>query len=96
MAMGTRKLGPAIAAGCTSVIKPAHQTPLSMLALMDILTEAGVPAGVVNCVTAMDAGGVMEPLIRSGQARKLSFTGSTRVGQGAAGAVRREGTADVA
>ncbi len=81
MAMGTRKLGPALAAGCTSVIKPAHQTPLSMLALMQILTEAGVPAGVVNCVTAMDAGGVMEPLIRSGKARKLSFTGSTRVGK---------------
>ncbi|TWD83340.1 succinate semialdehyde dehydrogenase [Kribbella amoyensis] len=81
MAMGTRKLGPAIAAGCTSVIKPAHQTPLSMLALMGILDEAGVPAGVVNCVTAMDAGGVMEPLIRSGQARKLSFTGSTKVGR---------------
>ncbi|TCO52026.1 succinate-semialdehyde dehydrogenase/glutarate-semialdehyde dehydrogenase [Kribbella antiqua] len=81
MAMGTRKLGPAIAAGCTSVIKPAHQTPLSMLALMDILAEAGVPAGAVNCVTAMDAGGVMEPLIRSGLARKLSFTGSTRVGR---------------
>src|SRR5882757_4949726 len=81
MAMGTRKLGPAIAAGCTSVIKPAHQTPLSMLALMDILTEVGVPAGVVNCVTAMDAGGVMEPLIRSGRARKLSFTGSTRIGR---------------
>ncbi|GAA2789830.1 NAD-dependent succinate-semialdehyde dehydrogenase [Kribbella solani] len=81
MAMGTRKLGPAIAAGCTSVIKPAHQTPLSMLALMGILAEAGVPAGVVNCVTAMDAGGVMEPLIRSGLARKLSFTGSTRVGR---------------
>jgi succinate-semialdehyde dehydrogenase/glutarate-semialdehyde dehydrogenase len=81
MAMGTRKLGPAIAAGCTSVVKPAHQTPLSMLALMDILTDAGVPAGVVNCVTAMDAGGVMEPLIRSGLARKLSFTGSTRVGR---------------
>ena len=78
MAMGTRKMGPAIAAGCTSVIKPAHQTPLSMLALMDILTEAGVPAGVVNCVTGTDAGGVMEPLIRSGLARKLSFTGSTR------------------
>ena len=81
MAMGTRKLGPAIAAGCTSVIKPAHQTPLSMLALMNILTEVGVPAGVVNCVTAMDAGGVMEPLIRSGRARKLSFTGSTRIGR---------------
>ncbi len=81
MAMGTRKIGPAIAAGCTSVIKPAHQTPLSMLALMGILTEAGVPPGAVNCVTAMDAGGVIEPLIRSGLARKLSFTGSTRVGK---------------
>jgi succinate-semialdehyde dehydrogenase/glutarate-semialdehyde dehydrogenase len=81
MAMGTRKLGPALAAGCTSVIKPAHQTPLSMLALMGILAEAGVPDGVVNCVTSMDAGGVMEPLIRSGKARKLSFTGSTRVGK---------------
>ncbi|NIK60589.1 NAD-dependent succinate-semialdehyde dehydrogenase [Kribbella shirazensis] len=81
MAMGTRKLGPAIAAGCTSVIKPAHQTPLSMLALMGILAGAGLPAGAVNCVTAMDAGGVMEPLIRSGLARKLSFTGSTRVGR---------------
>ena len=81
MAMGSRKIGPAIAASCTSVVKPAHQTPLSMFALMNILTEAGVPAGVVNCVTAMDAGGVMEPLIRSGLARKLSFTGSTRVGR---------------
>jgi succinate-semialdehyde dehydrogenase / glutarate-semialdehyde dehydrogenase len=81
MAMGTRKLGPAIAAGCTSVIKPAHQTPLSMLALMDVLAEAGVPAGAVNCVTTMDANGVMEPLIRSGLARKLSFTGSTKVGR---------------
>jgi succinate-semialdehyde dehydrogenase/glutarate-semialdehyde dehydrogenase len=81
MAMGTRKLGPAIAAGCTSVIKPAHQTPLSMLALVEILTEVGVPAGAVNCITAMDAGAVMEPLIRSGLARKLSFTGSTRIGR---------------
>ncbi|AKS34954.1 NAD-dependent succinate-semialdehyde dehydrogenase [Mycolicibacterium goodii] len=81
MAMGTRKLGPAIAAGCTSVIKPAHQTPLSMLALMDILAEVGVPAGAVNCITAMNAGEVVEPLIRSGLARKLSFTGSTRVGR---------------
>jgi succinate-semialdehyde dehydrogenase/glutarate-semialdehyde dehydrogenase len=81
MAMGTRKVAPAIAAGCTSVIKPAHQTPLSMLALVDILREVGVPAGAVNAVTCMDAGGVMEPLIRSGDARKLSFTGSTRVGK---------------
>jgi succinate-semialdehyde dehydrogenase / glutarate-semialdehyde dehydrogenase len=81
MAMGTRKLGPAIAAGCASVIKPAPQTPLSVLALMDILSEAGLPAGVVNCITVTDAGPVMEPLIRSGKARKLSFTGSTRVGK---------------
>ncbi|MDO5712090.1 MAG: NAD-dependent succinate-semialdehyde dehydrogenase [Micrococcales bacterium] len=81
MAMGTRKLGPAIAAGCTSVIKPAHQTPLSMLALMEILVEAGLPGGVVNCVTATKSGDTMEPLIRSGLARKLSFTGSTKVGK---------------
>ncbi len=81
LAMGTRKIGPAIAAGCTSVIKPAHQTPLSMLAFVDILREAGVPDGAVNVVTTMDSGGVMEPLIRSGLARKLSFTGSTKVGK---------------
>ncbi|CAN5849502.1 NAD-dependent succinate-semialdehyde dehydrogenase [soil metagenome] len=81
MAMGTRKLGPAIAAGCTSVLKPAQQTPLSMLALGGILREAGVPDGVVNILTTSDSGGVMEPLIRSGRARKLSFTGSTQVGR---------------
>jgi len=81
MAMGTRKLGPALAAGCTSVLKPAQQTPLSMLALAQILSEAGVPPGVVNIVPTTDAGGVMEPLIRSGDARKLSFTGSTHVGK---------------
>ena len=81
MAMGTRKIGPAIAAGCTSVIKPAHQTPLSMLALADILREAGVPDGVVNVITTTHANDVMEPLIRSGRARKLSFTGSTKVGR---------------
>ena len=81
MAMGTRKIGPAIAAGCTSVVKPAAETPLSMLALADILREAGVPAGVVNVVTTTRAGEVMEPLIRSGVARKLSFTGSTAVGR---------------
>jgi succinate-semialdehyde dehydrogenase/glutarate-semialdehyde dehydrogenase len=81
MAMGTRKIGPAVAAGCTSVVKPAQQTPLSMLALAGILAEAGVPAGAVNVITTTDAGSVMEPLIRSGLARKLSFTGSTRVGK---------------
>ncbi|WP_243787772.1 NAD-dependent succinate-semialdehyde dehydrogenase [Saccharopolyspora gloriosae] len=81
MAMGTRKIGPAIAAGCTSVIKPAHQTPLSMLALAEILLEAGLPEGVLNVVTAVGAGSVMEPMIRDGRARKLSFTGSTSVGR---------------
>ncbi|WP_432847271.1 NAD-dependent succinate-semialdehyde dehydrogenase [Amycolatopsis sp. CA-161197] len=81
MAMGTRKIGPAVAAGCTMVIKPAAQTPLSMLALASILAEAGLPEGVLNVVTTTDAGGVMEPLIRDGRARKLSFTGSTAVGR---------------
>ncbi|MFB9905909.1 NAD-dependent succinate-semialdehyde dehydrogenase [Allokutzneria oryzae] len=81
MAMGGRKIGPAIAAGCTTVIKPAEQTPLSMLALAGILAEAGLPDGVLNVVTTSDAGGVMEPLIRDGRARKLSFTGSTAVGR---------------
>jgi len=81
MAMGGRKIGPAIAAGCTMVIKPAEQTPLSMLALAAILTEAGLPAGVLNVVTTSDPGGVMEPMIKDGRARKLSFTGSTAVGR---------------
>jgi len=81
MAMGTRKIGPAIAAGCTSVVKPAAQTPLSMLALAEILQESGVPQGVVNVVPTTRPGDVMEPLIRSGVARKLSFTGSTAVGR---------------
>src|SRR5436190_4064631 len=81
MAMGTRKLGPAIAAGCTSVIKPAKQTPLSLLALADILLEAGLPDGVVNVVTTAHAGAVMEPMIRDSRARMLSFTGSTAVGR---------------
>jgi succinate-semialdehyde dehydrogenase/glutarate-semialdehyde dehydrogenase len=81
MAMGTRKIGPAIAAGCTTVIKPAAQTPLSMLALAGVLAEAGLPAGVLNVVTTTHSGAVMEPLIRDGRARKLSFTGSTEVGR---------------
>jgi succinate-semialdehyde dehydrogenase/glutarate-semialdehyde dehydrogenase len=81
MAMGTRKLGPAIAAGCTSVIKPAKQTPLSMLALVQILQEAGLPGGVVNVITSSSSGSVMEPLIKDFRTRKLSFTGSTEVGR---------------
>src|ERR671930_927592 len=81
MAMGTRKIGPAIAAGCTFVIKPAKQTPLSMLALMEILGRAGLPGGVGNLVTSSSSGSVMEPLIRDPRTRKLSFTGSTEVGR---------------
>ena len=81
LAMGTRKIGPAIAAGCTSVVKPAKQTPLSMLAFAQILEEAGLPAGVVNVLTTRSSGRIMEPLIRDGRTRKLSFTGSTEVGR---------------
>jgi succinate-semialdehyde dehydrogenase/glutarate-semialdehyde dehydrogenase len=80
-AMGTRKIGPAIAAGCTMVVKPAKQTPLSMLALAGILDEAGLPGGVLNVITARSSGEVMEPLIKDARARKLSFTGSTEVGK---------------
>src|SRR3954470_20473625 len=81
LAMGTRKIGPAIAAGCTCVVKPAKQTPLSMLALAGILEEAGLPGGVVNVITAKSSGKTMEPLIKDPRARKLSFTGSTEVGK---------------
>jgi len=81
MAMGTRKIGPAIAAGCTSVIKPAAQTPLSTLALVDILVRAGLPDGVVNVVTTSRSDDVMTPLILDPRSRKLSFTGSTPVGK---------------
>jgi succinate-semialdehyde dehydrogenase / glutarate-semialdehyde dehydrogenase len=81
MAMGTRKLGPAIAAGCTSVIKPAKQTPLSMFMLAKILEDAGLPGGALNVVTAKSSGKTMEPLIKDPRLRKLSFTGSTEVGR---------------
>jgi succinate-semialdehyde dehydrogenase / glutarate-semialdehyde dehydrogenase len=85
MAMGTRKIGPAVAAGCTMVVKPARQTPLSMLALTRILEEVGLPAGVLNVVTTSSSGGTMEPLIKDPRLRKLSFTGSTEVGRKLAG-----------
>src|SRR5437763_3233683 len=81
MAMGTRKIGPAIAAGCTMVMKPAKQTPLSMLALAQILEDCGLPGGVLNVITSSSSGSVMEPLIRDPRTRKLSFTGSTEVGR---------------
>ena len=81
LAMGTRKIGPALAAGCTMVVKPAKQTPLSMLALGKIFQEAGLPAGVLNIVTTSDAGAVTDPLFDDPRLRKLSFTGSTEVGR---------------
>ena len=80
LAMGTRKIGPAIAAGCTIVFKPANLTPLSSLALVDILVEAGLPAGVLNVVCTTKASSVVSPWMSSGIARKISFTGSTEVG----------------
>jgi succinate-semialdehyde dehydrogenase / glutarate-semialdehyde dehydrogenase len=81
MAMGTRKIGPAVAAGCTMVMKPAQQTPLSMLALTQILEQAGLPGGVLNVLTTSSSGRLMEPLIKDPRTRKLSFTGSTEVGR---------------
>ncbi|MGI8492966.1 MAG: NAD-dependent succinate-semialdehyde dehydrogenase [Acidimicrobiales bacterium] len=81
LAMGTRKIGAAIAAGCTMVLKPAQLTPLCALALAQILTEAGLPAGVLNVVTSSDAGATTAPLLSDPRLRKLSFTGSTEVGR---------------
>jgi len=80
-AMGTRKIAPAVAAGCTMVVKPAQQTPLSMLALAQILEESGLPGGVLNVITAKRSGEVIEPLLKDPRTRKLSFTGSTEVGR---------------
>jgi succinate-semialdehyde dehydrogenase/glutarate-semialdehyde dehydrogenase len=80
-AMGTRKIAPAVAAGCTMVVKPAQQTPLSMLALAEILEHAGLPGGVLNVITTRHSGAVIEPLLKDPRTRKLSFTGSTEVGR---------------
>ncbi|MCW2796444.1 NAD-dependent succinate-semialdehyde dehydrogenase [Nocardioides sp.] len=81
LAMGTRKIGPAIAAGCTMVVKPAAQTPLTMLALAAVLAEAGLPDGVLNVVTTKRAGKVSEALQADDRLRKISFTGSTGIGK---------------
>ncbi len=81
LAMGTRKIGPALAAGCTVVVKPAQNTPLSMLMLAKILEESGLPKGVLNLITASSSGETMSPLIADPRLRKLSFTGSTEVGR---------------
>jgi succinate-semialdehyde dehydrogenase/glutarate-semialdehyde dehydrogenase len=79
-AMATRKIGPALAAGCTVVLKPAHETPLTALAIAEILQRAGVPDGVVNVVVTDRSGPAVEAMLDSGRVRKLSFTGSTPVG----------------
>ncbi|MEO2134040.1 NAD-dependent succinate-semialdehyde dehydrogenase [Microbacterium sp.] len=81
LAMATRKIAPALAAGCTVVIKPAELTPLTTLAFVDILVEAGLPAGVVNVVTTTRSAALSAPIIADPRLRKLSFTGSTPVGK---------------
>ncbi len=80
-AMATRKIGPALAAGCTVVLKPAKETPLTALAVADILREAGVPDGVVNVVTTSSASRFSQAVLGDPRVRKLSFTGSTEVGR---------------
>src|SRR5271157_774282 len=80
-AMATRKIGPALAAGCPCVLKPASETPLSMLALMPILEEAGVPAGVVNVIPSRRSGPVVSAMLHDPRVRVVSFTGSTEVGR---------------
>ncbi|MEA2370144.1 MAG: succinate-semialdehyde dehydrogenase / glutarate-semialdehyde dehydrogenase [Solirubrobacteraceae bacterium] len=80
LAMGTRKIGPAIAAGATMVVKPARATPLSMLKLAEILGDAGLPDGVLNVLTSTRSGELIDPLLDDPRLRKLSFTGSTEVG----------------
>ncbi|MCW2667729.1 MAG: succinate-semialdehyde dehdyrogenase [Frankiales bacterium] len=79
-AMGARKIAPALAAGCTTVVKPASETPLTMLVLADILERAGAPAGVVNVVPARSSSAVVSAMLADRRVRKLSFTGSTGVG----------------
>ncbi len=81
IAMITRKVGPALAAGCTVVVKPAAETPLCALAIARLAVEAGVPAGVLNVVTGTDASAIGKALCEDGRVRKLSFTGSTPVGK---------------
>lgn len=80
-AMGTRKIAPALAAGCPVIIKPASETPLTMLALMTLLEEAGVPAGVVNVIPSRNSSAVVDAMLHDPRVRVVSFTGSTGVGR---------------
>ncbi len=81
LAMGTRKIGPALAAGCTIIVKPASATPLTMLLLAQLCREAGLPDGVLSVITSRRSGAVTAPLINDPRLRKLTFTGSTEVGK---------------
>ena len=81
LAMGTRKMGPAFAAGCTMIVKPAQETPLTMLLLAKLMDEAGLPKGVLSVLPTSNPGAVTEALINDGRLRKLTFTGSTGVGK---------------
>ncbi|WP_207837758.1 NAD-dependent succinate-semialdehyde dehydrogenase [Williamsia soli] len=81
LAMGTRKIGPALAAGCTIIVKPAHETPLTMLYLAKLFGEAGLPAGVLSVLPTSKSSEVSTPLIADPRVRKISFTGSTPVGR---------------
>ena len=80
-AMATRKIAPALAAGCTCILKPATETPLTAYAIASIMIEAGVPAGVVNVITTSSSGKVVDHMLHDPRVRKLSFTGSTEVGR---------------
>jgi succinate-semialdehyde dehydrogenase/glutarate-semialdehyde dehydrogenase len=80
-AMATRKIAPALAAGCTCILKPAEETPLTALAVAQIMLDAGIPPGVVNVITTSAPGPVVRAMLRDGRIRKLSFTGSTEVGR---------------
>lgn len=81
LAMGTRKIGPALAAGCTMIVKPASATPLTMLLLAQLCAEAGLPEGVLSVITSRRSGAVTQPLLDDPRLRKLTFTGSTEVGR---------------
>src|SRR6188768_1989965 len=80
-AMATRKLAPALAAGCTVILKPARETPLTAAYVVDVLSRAGVPRGVVNLVTPVPTGPLVKRMLDRPEVRKLSFTGSTEVGR---------------
>ncbi|MGW2659555.1 NAD-dependent succinate-semialdehyde dehydrogenase [Nocardia tengchongensis] len=81
LAMGTRKIGPALAAGCTMIVKPAGETPLTMLLLARLCSEAGLPDGVLSVITTSRSSAVTAPLLNDPRLRKLTFTGSTPVGK---------------